>query len=202
MNRAAIILCGGQSTRMGRDKAQLLYGHETMLTRLIRIVTGVAPAAQTYVVAAEGQQLPVLPERIQIVRDQRPNRGPLEGMAAGFQALEKNVDAVFVTSCDVPLLVPELISRLYSRLAQFDAIVPRDGERVYPLTSVYRLTVLDSIQQLLSRDHLRVKSLFDLVNAGYLDVDEFRDIDPELGSFENLNHPEQYQRIIGRLSID
>src|SRR6476620_8987933 len=101
---AAIILCGGQSRRMGYSKAWLPFGDETMLQRVVRLAD---TAVETIVVVqAAGQNLPALPERTIIATDANPERGPLEGLLAGLKALPPGVDAAFVTSCDVPLLSP------------------------------------------------------------------------------------------------
>ena len=58
------------------------------------------------VVAAIGQELPDLPPDVIVTCDENEGRGPLEGLRAGLKALPEDVDAAYVTSCDVPLLVP------------------------------------------------------------------------------------------------
>src|SRR3954470_12815150 len=83
MRTGAIILCGGKSSRMGRDKASLPFGSETMLQRVVRLIGEVVPAETTVVVASATQELPPLPPRIRIVRDEQAYRGPLAGLAVG-----------------------------------------------------------------------------------------------------------------------
>src|SRR6266478_2297357 len=107
MSAGGIILCGGRSTRMGSPKALLPFGPETMLQRIVRILaTVVSPIV---VVAAVGQSLPELPADVTVTRDEREDRGPLEGLRAGLKALPSAIDAAYVTSCDVPLLVPGFV---------------------------------------------------------------------------------------------
>lgn len=116
--RGAIILCGGKSTRMGRDKAMLPFGpNEVMLQRVVRIVSEVVEPSRIVVVAAEGQALPALPEKVQIARDKRPERGPLEGLRAGLAAIGDRADAAYATSCDVPLLAPAFVERLFELMS-------------------------------------------------------------------------------------
>src|SRR5687768_464546 len=99
---SGIVLCGGQSKRMGQPKAWLPFGSETMLQRVVRILqTVVNPIA---VVAAPGQDLPSLPPEIIVTRDEEKGRGPLEGLAAGLTALTGRADAAYLSSCDVPFL--------------------------------------------------------------------------------------------------
>ena len=193
MKRGAIILCGGRSTRMGRDKATLPFGPECMLQRVVRLISDVVDLRNIVVVAAPGQQLPELSEDIQIVNDDRPQRGPLEGLAAGLRAIDGRVDAVYATSCDVPLLVPQFVERLFELLGEHDIAVPRDGEHHHPLAAVYRASVLTHVQRLLDADRLRPRFLFDEVNTREIPVDELREVDPQLATLENLNHPEDYR---------
>src|SRR5919108_6298616 len=85
LRTAGIVLCGGQSSRMGRPKAWLPFAGEVMLPRVVRLLgEAVAPVV---VVAAPGQDVPELPAGIEIVRDPEPGRGPLQGLAAGLVAL-------------------------------------------------------------------------------------------------------------------
>lgn len=77
MTIAAVILCGGESRRMGRPKAWLPFGPEVMLQRVVRLVGAVA--APIVVVAAPGQDLPTLPAEVSIVRDEISGRGPSAG---------------------------------------------------------------------------------------------------------------------------
>ena len=192
MNQGAIILCGGRSSRMGRDKATLPFGPEGMLQRVVRLVSEVVELRNIMVVAAPGQVLPELPPEVRITRDERQNRGPLEGLAAGLRVLGAGVEAVYATSCDVPLLVPQFVARMFELLGEHDIAVPRDGEHHHPLAAVYRTTVLPHIQRLLDADRLRPRFLFDVVPTREVAVDELRAIDPGLSTLANLNRPEDY----------
>ena len=95
---------------MGSAKALLPFGSETMLQRVVRLLGTVA--SPIVVVAASQQPLPELPAAVTVARDEREGRGPLEGLRAGLKALPSTVDVAYVTSCDVPLLVPGFSIRL------------------------------------------------------------------------------------------
>src|SRR5213075_573405 len=99
MNVGGIVLCGGRSRRMGRAKATLPFGPELMLQRVVRLLSEVVEPI--VVVAAPGQELPPLAASVQIARDEREGRGPLEGLSAGLAAMAGRADAVYATSCDV-----------------------------------------------------------------------------------------------------
>src|SRR3954471_1243536 len=86
MGRGALILCGGKSSRMGRDKATLPFGPELMLQRVVRLLSEVIEPRNLVVVAAPEQRLPPLSPEIVVARDHREGRGPLEGLLAGLDA--------------------------------------------------------------------------------------------------------------------
>src|ERR1700679_2845552 len=163
MTAGGIVLCGGKSTRMGVSKATLAFGPETMLQRVVRLLgTVVAPVV---VVAAREQSLPSLPDDLIITRDEREQRGPLEGLRAGLKALPDSVDIAYVTSCDVPLLVPGFAARMIELLGDYDVAVMEIDGFAHPLSAVYRRDTLPQIESLLEKDKLRPVFLFDAVRT-------------------------------------
>ena len=195
MNLGAVVLCGGESRRMGRPKAWLEFGPERLLERVVRLAGTVA--RPIVVVAAPGQDLPALPEHVLIVRDSVSGRGPLQGLAAGFGALGEEIDLVYVTGTDVPFLEPRWITRLAELIGDADLAIPSVGDYYQPLAALYRRrAVLPAIEALLALGRMGPMYLVDAVKTRVVAPDEMRAIDPELGTLRNLNHPEEYQRAI------
>ncbi len=192
MTIAAVILCGGESRRMGRPKAWLPFGPEFMLQRVVRLVGTVAQPI--VVVAAPGQDLPELPAAVSIVRDEISGRGPLQGLAAGFGALDENVDLVYATGTDVPFLEPRWITQLAELIGEADLAIPSIGGYYHPMAALYRRTaVLPAIVELLSHDRLAAFFLVEAVASRVVLEHELRMVDPQLGTLRNLNHPEDYR---------
>lgn len=189
----AIVLCGGQSTRMGAPKATLPFGDEVMLQRVVRLVAAVVPPQRIAVVAAADQDLPALASEITIARDAHAQRGPLEGLAAGLRALSDRVDACYASSCDAPLLKPEFIAEVFRQLGDAQICVPRDGRFYHPLAAVYRSDVLPAVEALLAADRLRPAFLFQSCRTHQIEVDALRIVDAELHSLQNVNRPEDYE---------
>lgn len=192
MRKGAIILCGGKSSRMGRDKATLPFGPEQMLQRVVRLISEAVSLESVVVVAAPNQSLPELPERVLVARDVHAYRGPLEGLATGLRALADRADAAYATACDVPLLVPAFVNRMFELLGDFDIAVPFDGKYHHPLAAVYRSTVLAHVQRLLDSQRMRPRFLFEEVRTREIHVEDLRDIDPPLSTLENLNYQQDY----------
>ena len=176
---------------MGRPKLSLPFGPETMLQRVVRILEeAVSPIV---VVAAAGQPLPDLPSRIQVARDEREHLGPLAGLAAGFATLRNQVETVYVSSCDVPLLKPAFVRFMIGVLGRHDLVIPREGKFHHPLAAVYRTKLEDNVRALIAADRMRPLFLVEECDAIEIDVEELRSVDPELHSLRNTNTPEDYE---------
>jgi molybdopterin-guanine dinucleotide biosynthesis protein A len=192
-----VVLAGGQSTRMGTAKALLPFGPETMLQRVVRLLgTTVSPIV---IVAAREQELPPLPSGTIVARDEREARGPLEGLRAGLKALPDSVDGAYVTSCDVPLLVPAFVEHMLGLLGEHDIVVMEIDGFTHPLSAVYRRSVLPHVESLLAQDRLRPVFLFDAVHTRRVSPDEMRVADPDLRTLRNLNTREDYETALADL---
>jgi molybdopterin-guanine dinucleotide biosynthesis protein A len=175
---------------MGSPKALLPFGAETMLHRVVRLLgTVVAPIV---VVAAPQQLLPALPADVIVTRDEQEGRGPLEGLRAGLKGLPGTVEMAYVTSCDVPLLVPDFVRRMIDLLGDHDVAVMDIDGFPHPLSAVYRRTTLPHIEALLAQDRLRPVFLFDSVPTRRVRVDEMAAADPDLRTLRNLNTRADY----------
>jgi len=194
VNVAGIVLCGGESSRMGRPKAWLPFAGEIMLPRVVRLLReAVGPVV---VVAAPGQDVPLLPTEVAIVRDEEKGRGPLQGLAAGLAALRGRADAAYLSSCDVPFLKPAFVRRLVELLGDHVICVPRIGDHHHPLAAVYRLDVEPVVRRLLAENRLRPFFLFEAVATRVVEAAELADVDPTFQTLRNLNTPEEYEAAV------
>jgi molybdopterin-guanine dinucleotide biosynthesis protein A len=189
-----IVLCGGKSERMGRPKLLLPFGDETMLARVVRIVGQVV--SPVVVVAACGQALPELPSGTLVTADEVEDRGPLAGLAAGMKALPERVEAVYASSCDVPLLKAEFVRAMVEALGEHELAVPRDGTHFHPLSGAYRTSLMTRVGRMVAERRLRSQLLVQESDARIVDVSELRAVDPALGSLFNINTPDDYQQAL------
>jgi molybdopterin-guanine dinucleotide biosynthesis protein A len=190
-----VVLCGGQSSRMGQPKAWLPFGPERMLQRVVRLLSEVAHPI--VVVAAPGQEHPPLPGSVTVIRDRVSGRGPLQGLAAGFAALPGAVEFAYATATDVPFLHPAWITRLRELIADRDLAIPFVDGHHHPLAALYRpRAVLPAIETLLGEDRLRLGLLMQSVQTRVVQPDELRDIDRGLLTLRNLNTPEDFERAL------
>ncbi len=178
---------------MGSPKALLPFGPETMLQRVVRVLGGVV--SPIVVVAAPSQTLPPLPPDVIVTRDEREGRGPLEGLRAGLRALPADVDAAYVTSCDVPLLVPGFVTQMFELAQGADVAVMEIDGFPHPLSAVYRRSTLPAVEALLAADRLRPVFLYEAVRTRRVRPDEIT-ADRELKTLRNLNTPEDYRQAL------
>jgi molybdenum cofactor guanylyltransferase len=179
---------------MGTPKADLDWHGCTLLRRAVGIVGRVVDGP-VVVVRAHDQQLPPLPPGVEVADDEREGRGPLQGLSAGLKALPDGVEAAYITSCDVPLLVPGFVTQMLALADGYDiALIEIDGF-AHPLSAVYRRSVLPQVEELLAKERLRPAFLFDLVRTRRVAPAEMT-ADPQLRTLRNLNTRDDYERAL------
>jgi molybdopterin-guanine dinucleotide biosynthesis protein A len=121
-------------------------------------------------------------------------------LRAGLKALPPEVESAYVTSCDVPLLVPGFVAQMLDLTDGFDIAVMEIDGFAHPLSAVYCRTTLPYVEDLLARDRLRPAFLFDAVRTRRVTAAEITS-DPDLRTLRNLNTPEDYQRALADAGI-
>jgi molybdopterin-guanine dinucleotide biosynthesis protein A len=184
----AVILAGGQSRRMGVNKALLEIGDKPIIRVLI---DRILPVTDRILISSNDTQsygfldYPVIPDHF-------PGNGPLAGFHSAM--LYNTCSLYIMLACDLPNLKTTLLQSLISLAEGFDAAVPRTGDCIiHPLCAVYRRTCLPSIEKALARGANKVIRTF---------LDDrlaVRWINPEEGKFEdtdlaNINTPEDLQK--------
>jgi molybdopterin-guanine dinucleotide biosynthesis protein A len=199
-NLGAVILCGGKSTRLGIDKSQLIFRDKTFLECIIDQVAKVTD--HIVLVGDVALDKHRIPSHVLLERDQRPDSGPLEGIRVGLRRLAEKVEFAFVTSCDVPLLKPELIVQLYSQTVSWQAIVPFQGKRIFGMTAIYRTELHEAIDKRIAAHQLRVSDLADAFETHKFDVELLRNSDPNLESLTNINTADDYFEMLNRYGLE
>lgn len=179
---------------MGRDKASLAFGEETLVERVARLAGEVVD--EVVLVAREGQELP---GGLEAVRDPAEGLGPLAAIAVGLTAVRG--DRAFVVACDMPLLRPAVVRRLLDLSAGYDACVPVIAGFAMTLCAVYARTVAPRAAALVAARHLRPPFLVDQLRTRYLGAADFIDIDPDLETFHDCNTPERYADALRRARL-
>lgn len=181
----ALVLAGGASSRMGRDKALLEARGQPLIAR---VAAQLAPLFRHVLVsAAEPGAYAFL--GLPVVADPEPGLGPLMGLAAGLEA--SPCDLVFVTACDVPVLDRAFVQDLLRLAHGHDAVVPvgEDG-RPEPLLAVYRKDAAAAARAVLAGGGRRVADIFPRLRLRTVPL-------RDAGWYRNLNTPADYRAFLG-----
>ncbi|MHC4624642.1 MAG: molybdenum cofactor guanylyltransferase [Planctomycetota bacterium] len=180
----AIIMAGGQSTRMGQDKSMLPVDGRPMIKYIFDKLT---PHFDHVIVSADDASkyaflgVPVVPDRV-------AGRGPLMGIGSALAASASDVN--FVLACDVPQFDMGLVRRMLRDCRSHDAVVPRTGGSQYePLFAVYNRSALSAIERALSSGKARVMDGLSGCDVKYLDLGP----DEQL---KNMNTMDEYKQFL------
>ena len=190
-----VILAGGDSRRMGRNKALMRLGDETLISRTLKRLQSVT--GETIVIANSAHLYGELDVRV--YEDLIPKSGALGGVYTGLTHAVNN--AVVCVACDMPLLQPKLMTYLLTLLGKHDAVVPYTREmeesntKLQTLCAVYSRRCNHVIRQMLGEGELRLHALCDRIKVHRVPPDEWQEYDPEGLSFENVNTREDFERV-------
>lgn len=184
-NITGIVLAGGKSSRMGKDKGMIPFHGSTFIERIIKTV---APFVSELIISANDPGYAEL--GYSQIRDLVPEKGPLGGIiSAGGSCRTKYM---LVVSCDLPMLQPGVISSIINQAGQgYEAIVPLHSGKAEPLCALYSVSVLPIFKKQIEEDDLKMRNILKKILVHYVDIPG------HLGgnSFLNVNTPEELRNL-------
>jgi molybdenum cofactor guanylyltransferase len=191
MNLSAVLLAGGESRRMGTDKATLVSQGKP----LWRIQLDLLRALQPVEIFVSAQTEPVWkPPDIRFIADNPPSRGPLSGLAAALAQMSS--DRLLALAIDMPFMTEAHLRLLCERTSPDCGVVPMIGDRAEPLCAIYPSECHGPAAAALAGNDFSLQTLTkNLVRAGRLVV--FPVGEQDLGLYRNLNEPADMDRLIG-----
>ena len=187
---SVVIQAGGQSTRMGENKALKPFLGRPLIQR---VMDRLAPIADELLVTTnQPAELAFL--RVALVPDLKPGRGALGGLYTALASAHQ--DYVAVVACDMPFASAQLIAACTGMLEQegADVVIARTVEGFEPMHAVYRRSsCLPAIEAAIAADQWRVIAWFPQVKVRTLTDEEIRRHDPDGIAFLNLNTPEEFE---------
>ncbi|WP_158265686.1 molybdenum cofactor guanylyltransferase [Blastopirellula marina] len=192
--RAALIVCGGESRRMGRAKPHLPFGDETMLARVVRIVSPTVD--EVVLLTAKTQELPELPFDYTELPDRVEQQGPAAALYEGLKSVSGWAEAVVVLGCDLPLVTEETIEFLFAQLQNHEAVIPRHEGLPQPLSAVYSMQALEKLENVLYSGNQRLLSCIEPLDTRWVEPRELSAVDPRLGILHNINTPDAYREAL------
>lgn len=192
LKTAAVILAGGMSRRMGRDKAALPFGEETMLSRLVRIYR---PYFDMIAVSVNTAGRFDTAGALEIV-DRHPGDGPMAGLEAAF--LDTGADVIFLTGTDLPLGDPALAKHLLELRGDHDVCLIRSVKGPEPLFAVYSSSCLDAVRKSLEEGRRSMSSMLQKVRTLEIPAESLTEFNVQQ-ILTNVNDPEEYARVLEKM---
>lgn len=192
----AVVLAGGLSRRMGRDKAVEPFDGEPLIRRVIQRAVNAVSAEDVVVVVADTERAAALPLSAghRTAVDVFPDCGSLGGIYTGLDAAR--TEWALVVACDMPFLSAPLLEHMAGLREGADAVVPLLGSFPEPTHALYSRRCRPAIEKRLRVGELKISGFFEDVSVRYLPEDAVREFDPELLSFFNINRPEDLARAL------
>jgi len=187
LTTTSIVLAGGRSSRLGREKLLEKIAGKSLIELVISHLSSLSD--EIFLVISQKQartasQSYTHPEAKTVV-DLYPGKGSLGGIYTGL--VHSNSFHNLVVACDMPFLNPALLRYMISRSPGFDVVIPRIGDNIEPLHAIYSRNCARLIEEQLKRDDLRIRGFFDAVKVRYIEKEEIERFDPEHLSFFNVN---------------
>ncbi len=196
--KSSIILCGGQSRRMGKDKGSLIIKDKPMIKYILSTLNN--EIDEVIIVLNDSKRIDkymefINPEdysyKLKFVEDKIKNKGPISGILTGLENISSEYAIVF--PCDNPFVTKNTIQTLFNEITcNIQAVVPyHDPENKLktsePLHSIYNKNIIPLIDNLILNDSLHIKGIIEKIDTKFVLIDNKKILKKE---FRNLNHPE------------
>jgi len=181
----AIVMPGGDSRRMGRDKANVTLGDKTLLQVVTATMQQLFP--QVIVSVRQPRAGIDLPQ----VCDEQPDGGPLAGLAASLGQI--TTPWAFMVACDMPFVVPEVVELLAGYRLQHQAVVPVVHGHPQPLAAFYAASCLAPLRASMAAEQKGLRGVLKQLDVRYVDEAEMLAADPLLRSFFDLDTPQDVE---------
>lgn len=192
-----VLLVGGESRRMGKNKALLEIEGKPLIQRNLEVLDSVC--SQVLISSREanlytGYGYEVIPDVVK-------GKGPLVGLCSALR--QADYEHIFLVACDMPLLNQHAIRFIWKRVGDFDAAVPYALGKIHPLHAVYHKRTLPIIEENLQKETLKITQVVYNLKTNILRIeDEATDSMEEeliLQSLSNVNTPEEWETLLGKV---
>ena len=196
--KSCIILCGGQSRRMGRDKGSMIIQDKPMIKHILSTLNH--QIDEVLIVLNDQKRIDRYKEfinpqdyayTITFLEDKIKNKGPMPGIMTGLSKIRS--DYALILPCDSPYVSEKYIKSIFEELSDdYQAIVPYHDpndklKTSEPLHSIYNKSIIPIIEELVNEDVLHIKGLIEKIDTKFVLIDNKK---IEKKEFKNLNRPE------------
>jgi len=194
-NCTAVVLTGGESKRMGSDKAMVELAGKPMAAHIVEMID---PLFSDILISVREYRTDVtLPQ----IKDDyagsscpaSKGRGPMLGIKSALEAAQS--DWIFVIACDMPFVSTALIQELASHRAENDAVLTYVSDRPQPLFGFYAKSALPLMQARIAEGQRSMMRLIDKLDVCLLSEAQVKKINPQLRSLMSLDSIEAVKKM-------
>jgi molybdopterin-guanine dinucleotide biosynthesis protein A len=191
LDLSAVILAGGRSSRLGRDKSLLVLDGQPLIVRTVQTLACLSE--DLVVVTNDPDRYAPLSLPARLVPDEARGVGSLMGIYSGLRAARHSY--AIVVACDMPFLNVALLRHMAALAEDYDVVIPRIDGLLEPLHAVYGKACLRVMAELLQDGRHKIRAFFHRVRVRYVDQEDIRRFDPQGLSFFNINTAEDWAHV-------
>ncbi|MCE8424117.1 MAG: molybdenum cofactor guanylyltransferase [Candidatus Methanoperedens sp.] len=203
MTYSSLILAGGKGSRMSyQEKALIDINGRPLITY---VIDSLLKAVDNIIISvrddAQGELLAPHVQKYEFAYDSYENTGPLSGILSGLLACED--EYCFIVACDMPFINEKVVKLLFKETEDHEAALPRwsDGF-VEPLHAVYQCKpMIRETKRAIESGENIILAPISRLKVNYVNVENIKELDPQLKTFINVNTPEDIEKIKRNLSI-
>lgn len=188
---SAVVLAGGRSSRLGRDKSLLMVDGQPLITRTVQALTRLSE--DLVIVTNDPDRYASLALPARLVPDEIRGVGALMGIYSGLKVARHS--HAIVVACDMPFLNVALLRYMTDLIEGHDVVIPRIDGMLEPLHALYGKACLPPMAELLAQGRHKIRAFFHRVRVRYVDQEDIRRFDPLCLSFVNVNTLEDWTRV-------
>ena len=185
MKTTGIILAGGKSSRMGKDKALLKYEGKSFLEHCATTLSSVCDE----VLISANHSYPDI--GLKVVYDIYDNKGPIGGIYAAMQCAK--YDTILCLSVDAPLVTSEFLQWMLAHQTGATSVFVKEERKCHPLIAIYRKEDQEILLNQINNNELRMSNLIKKLNHLSIDAEDYPQYNTTL--LKNINTPDEYKEI-------
>lgn len=188
---SVVVLAGGQSTRLGKDKSHLVVCGQPLVARTVKTLSALSD--DLVIVTNNPERFAVLDLPARLVPDEKRGIGALMGLYSGLKASLH--PRALVVACDMPFLNLPLLHYMLPLMSGYDIVIPKMNGYLEPLHAIYDKSCLPAMKRLLDQGRRQIIAFFPEVRVRFVEEAEINRFDPQHLSFLNVNTLEDWQQV-------
>ncbi|MDF1548282.1 MAG: molybdenum cofactor guanylyltransferase [Bacteroidales bacterium] len=185
-SKTGIILCGGKSNRMGKNKALLSFGKDTIIELVAKTLSTICDQV---IISTNSNELYFLPYTK--VADKLVDIGPIAGFHSSL--LETKTEHNFIVSCDTPFISSALLLHLFNHSKNYDVVLPVFENHLQPMTGYFNKNIIKIIENQIEAGNIKPINIFENAKMNALKIDSALNFYHKY-LFFNINSPEEYEQ--------